>query len=596
MNKYRSHNCAELTEVDAPKKVYLSGWLHRKRDHGNLLFIDLRDHFGVTQCVIENKNKYFKILEDLRPESVIKVYGDVAKREPGTENKDLKTGKIEINIDNIEILSAAKDLPMPVFGEQEYPEDIRLKYRFLDLRRNQMHKNIVLRSKVISFIRSEMSKLGFLEFQTPILTSSSPEGARDFLVPSRLNPGKFYALPQAPQQFKQLIMVSGFDKYFQIAPCFRDEDARADRSPGEFYQLDIEMSFVEQENIFEVVEKLMINLFKNFSSKELMFEKFPRISYEEAMLKYGTDKPDLRNPLLIHDLTNIFTRADVTFDIFKKLVKSGANVRCIVTKNTKDKARSFFDSIDKWAREQGASGLAYFTIEKNNEISAKGPVGKFFSEKALKEIMKITNAEIGDSIFFACGKINDVEKITSLAREKIARDLNLIDENKFAFCWIVDYPMFELDEISKKIQFSHNPFSMPQGDEKKLNFDKPLEIKAYQYDIVCNGIELSSGAIRNHIPELMYKLFSIAGYDKTEVNEKFSGMINALSYGAPPHGGLAPGIDRIVMLLAGEKNIREVTLFPLNQNAEDLLMGAPSEVDEKQLKELSLKIDKKTNS
>ena len=596
MNKYRSHNCAELTEVDAPKKVYLSGWLHRKRDHGNLLFIDLRDHFGVTQCVIENKNKYFKILEDLRPESVIKVYGDVAKREPGTENKDLKTGKIEINIDKIEILSAAKDLPMPVFGEQEYPEDIRLKYRFLDLRRNQMHKNIVLRSKVISFIRSEMSKLGFLEFQTPILTSSSPEGARDFLVPSRLNPGKFYALPQAPQQFKQLIMVSGFDKYFQIAPCFRDEDARADRSPGEFYQLDIEMSFVEQENIFEVVEKLMINLFKNFSSKELMFEKFPRISYEEAMLKYGTDKPDLRNPLLIHDLTNIFTRADVTFDIFKKLVKSGANVRCIVTKNTKDKARSFFDSIDKWAREQGASGLAYFTIEKNNEISAKGPVGKFFSEKALKEIMKITNAEIGDSIFFACGKINDVEKITSLAREKIARDLNLIDENKFAFCWIVDYPMFELDEISKKIQFSHNPFSMPQGDEKKLNFDKPLEIKAYQYDIVCNGIELSSGAIRNHIPELMYKLFSIAGYDKTEVNEKFSGMINALSYGAPPHGGLAPGIDRIVMLLAGEKNIREVTLFPLNQNAEDLLMGAPSEVDEKQLKELNLKIDKKINS
>jgi aspartyl-tRNA synthetase len=596
MNKYRSHNCSELTEADSAKKVYLSGWLHRKRDHGNLLFIDLRDHFGVTQCVIENKNKYFKILEDLRPESVIKIYGDVAKREPGTENKDLKTGKIEINIDNIEILSEANDLPMPVFGEQEYPEDIRLKYRFLDLRRNQMHKNIVLRSKVISFIRNEMSKLGFLEFQTPILTSSSPEGARDFLVPSRLNPGKFYALPQAPQQFKQLIMVSGFDKYFQIAPCFRDEDARADRSPGEFYQLDIEMSFVEQENIFDVVEKLMINLFKNFSSKELMFEKFPRISYEEAMLKYGSDKPDLRNPLLIHDLTNIFTREDVTFDIFKKLVKSGANVRCIVTKDTKDKPRSFFDSIDRWAREQGASGLAYFTIEKNKEISAKGPVGKFFSQDALIEIMKITTAEVGDSIFFACGKTKDVEKITSLAREKIARDLDLIDESKFAFCWIVDYPMFELDEISKKIQFSHNPFSMPQGDIKKINFNNPLEIKAYQYDIVCNGIELSSGAIRNHIPELMYKLFSIAGYDKKKVNEKFSGMINALSYGAPPHGGLAPGIDRIVMLLAGEKNIREVTLFPLNQNAEDLLMGAPTEVDEKQLKELNLKIDKKINS
>jgi aspartyl-tRNA synthetase len=596
MNKYRSHKCSELTELDSDRKIYLSGWLHRKRDHGNLLFIDLRDHFGITQCVIENKNKCFKVLENLKPESVITVYGHVKKREPGTENKDLKTGKIEINIYNIEILSEANDLPMPVFGEQEYPEDIRLKYRFLDLRRNQMHKNIVLRTKVISFIRNEMLKLDFLEFQTPILTSSSPEGARDFLVPSRLNPGKFYALPQAPQQFKQLIMVSGFDKYFQIAPCFRDEDARADRSPGEFYQLDIEMSFVEQEDIFEVVEKLMINLFKNFSTKKLMFEKFPRISYEEAMLKYGSDKPDLRNPLLIHDLTNIFTRDDVTFDIFKKLVKSGAKVRCIVTKNTKDKARSFFDSIDKWAREQGASGLAYFTIEKNKEISAKGPVGKFFKPEALKEIMKITSAEVGDSIFFACGKTNDVEKITSLAREKIAKDLNLIDENKFAFCWIVDYPMFDLDETSKKIQFSHNPFSMPQGDIKKINFDKPLEIRAYQYDIVCNGIELSSGAIRNHTPELMYKLFSIAGYDKAKVNEKFSGMINALSYGAPPHGGIAPGIDRIVMLLAGEKNIREVTLFPLNQNAEDLLMGAPSTVDEKQLKELNLKINKNTNS
>ena len=596
MSKYRSHNCSELTENESEKKVYLSGWLHRKRDHGNLLFIDLRDHFGITQCVIENKNKYFKILESLRSESVIKVYGKVSKRELGTENKDLKTGSIEIHIEDIEILSEAKDLPMPVFGEQDYPEDIRLKYRFLDLRRNQMHKNIVLRSKVISFIRTEMSKLGFLEFQTPILTSSSPEGARDFLVPSRLNPGKFYALPQAPQQFKQLIMVSGFDKYFQIAPCFRDEDARADRSPGEFYQLDVEMSFVEQNDVFEVVEKLMINLFKNFSSKKLMHEKFPRISYEDAMLRYGSDKPDLRNPLLIHDLTNIFTTNDVTFDIFKKLVKSGSKVRCIVTKNTKDKPRSFFDSIDKWAKEQGASGLAYFTIEKDKEISAKGPVGKFFKQEALKEIMKITSADIGDSIFFACGKKNDVEKITSLARDKLAKDLNLIDENIFAFCWVVDYPMFELDEVSKKIQFSHNPFSMPQGDTKKLNFDKPLEIKAYQYDIVCNGIELSSGAIRNHIPELMYKLFAIAGYERKQVDEKFSGMINALSYGAPPHGGIAPGIDRIVMLLANEKNIREVTLFPLNQNAQDLLMGAPSEVDKTQLKELNIKVDEKISS
>jgi len=596
MNKYRSHNCSELTESDSGKKVILSGWLHRKRDHGNLLFIDLRDHFGITQCVIENDSKYFKLLEILRPESVICVLGIVVERESGTENKDLKTGKIEININSIDILSEAKELPMPVFGDQEYPEDIRLKYRFLDLRRNQMHNNIILRSKVISFMRSEMSKLGFLEFQTPILTSSSPEGARDFLVPSRLNPGKFYALPQAPQQFKQLIMVSGFDKYFQIAPCFRDEDARADRSPGEFYQLDIEMSFVEQENIFEVVEKLIINLFKNFSIKKLKDEKFPRIPYEEALLKYGSDKPDLRNPLIIHDLTNIFTREDVSFEIFKKLVKSGSKVRSIVTKKTKDKPRSFFDNIDKWAKEQGASGLAYFTIEKDTKIFAKGPIGKFFQEEALKQIMQTTGAEIGDSIFFACGKKNDVEKISSLARDKIANDLNLIDDSKFAFCWIVDYPMFAVDEITKKIEFSHNPFSMPQGDVSKINFDKPLEIKAYQYDIVCNGIELSSGAIRNHSLELMYRLFSIAGYDKKQVEERFSGMINALSFGAPPHGGIAPGIDRIVMLLANEKNIREVTLFPLNQNAQDLLMLAPSEVDEKQLKELGLKIDKKINS
>jgi aspartyl-tRNA synthetase len=589
MNKYRSHNCGVLSEKDINQSIHISGWLHRKRDHGNLLFVDLRDHFGITQCVIENNNKNFSVLEKLKPESVLTVSGKVIKREKGTENTDLKTGMIEINIESIEILSTAKELPMPVFGEQDYPEDIRLKYRFLDLRRQEMHENIILRSQVISFIRSEMSKLDFLEFQTPILTSSSPEGARDFLVPSRLNPGKFYALPQAPQQFKQLIMVAGFDKYFQIAPCFRDEDARADRSPGEFYQLDIEMSFVEQEDIFKVVEKLMVNLFGKFSSKKLLYDKFPRISYEEAMLKYGTDKPDLRNPLLIHDLTNIFSREDVSFEIFKKLVKSGSKVRCIVTKKTGEKPRSFFDSIDKWSKEQGASGMAYFTLEKNKQISAKGPVGKFFSEDALIEIMKITSADIGDSIFFACGKINEVEKICSLARDKIAQDLNLIDENIFAFCWIVDYPMFELDELTKKIKFSHNPFSMPQGNIKTLNFNKPLEIKAFQYDIVCNGIELSSGAIRNHTPELMYKLFSVAGYEKNKVDEKFNGMINALSYGAPPHGGIAPGIDRIVMLLANEKNIREVTLFPLNQNAQDLLMDAPSEIDEKQLKELSLK-------
>jgi len=434
---------------------------------------------------------------------------------------------------------------------------------------------------------------GFTEFQTPILTSTSPEGARDFLVPSRIHQGKFYALPQAPQQFKQLLMIAGFDKYFQIAPCFRDEDGRSDRSPGEFYQLDLEMSFVEQEDIFEVVEKIMINLFKKFSNKKLQYEKFPKISYEDAMLKFGTDKPDLRNPLIISDLTNVFTRDDVKFDVFKKLVKSGSKVRSILTKNTQDKPRSFFDNLDKWAKEQGASGLAYFTFEKNDKICAKGPIGKLFSEDSLKEIMKIISAEIGDSVFFACDKIKEVEKISSLARDKIALELNLIDDKKFAFCWIVDYPMFKMDETTQKIEFSHNPFSMPQGDPQKIDFKNPLNIKAYQYDIVCNGVELSSGAIRNHIPELMYKLFSIVGYDKNAVNSKFKGMINALSYGAPPHGGIAPGIDRIVMLLANEKNIREVTMFPMNQNAEDLMMNAPSEVSDKQLKELSISIKKK---
>jgi len=595
MNKYRTHNCSELSEKEINSKVMISGWLHRKRDHGNLLFIDLRDHYGMTQCVIENNNSFFPILEKSKPESVLKISGKVVKRSIGTENLELKTGKIEILIESAEVLSHAKELPMPVFGEQDYPEEVRLKYRFLDLRREEMHKNIVLRSKVISFIRSEMLKLGFLEYQTPILTSSSPEGARDFLVPSRLNPGKFYALPQAPQQFKQLIMVSGFDKYFQIAPCFRDEDARADRSPGEFYQLDLEMSFVEQEDVFEVVEKLMLNLFKKFSSKKILSDKFPRIPYQETMQKYGTDKPDLRNPLIIQEITDLFKRDDVTFDIFKKLVKTGSIVRAIITKNTKNKPRSFFDSIDKWAKEQGASGLAYFTLEKDGGIKGKGPVGKFFGSEALKELMKNCNAEIGDSIFLACGKEKEIEKILSLARNKIAQDLDIIDKDKFAFCWIVDYPMFELDESTNKIIFSHNPFSMPQGKIDKLDFDNPLNIKAYQYDIVCNGIELSSGAIRNYLPELMYKLFSIAGYSEKKVNDKFSGMINAFSYGAPPHGGIAPGIDRIVMLLAEKENIREVTLFPMNQNAQDLMMQAPSDVDENQLKELSLKKNVKKN-
>ena len=591
MNKYRTHSCAELNEKDIDENIILSGWIHRKRDHGNLLFIDLRDHYGLTQCVIENNNKYFPLLEKTRPESVVKISGVVIKRSRGTENLDLKTGKIEVSIKTVEILSNAAELPIPVFGEQDYPEDLRLKYRFLDLRRFEMHKNIILRSKVVSFIRSEMIKLGFLEYQTPILTSSSPEGARDFLVPSRLNPGKFYALPQAPQQFKQLIMVSGFDKYFQIAPCFRDEDARADRSPGEFYQLDLEMSFVEQEDIFQVVEKLMVKVFKEFSKNKIVSEKFPRIPFQESLKKYGTDKPDLRNPLIIQDITFLFSRSDVKFEIFKKLVKNGGVVRCIVTKDTKKKPRSFFDNIDSWAKEQGASGLAYFTLEKSEKLIGKGPVGKFFSEEALTELMQKCDANLGDSIFLACGKQNEVEQILSKARDKIADDLDLIDENKFAFCWIVDYPMFELDKNTNKIIFSHNPFSMPQGDVEKLNFNKPLEIKAYQYDIVCNGVELSSGAIRNHIPDLMYKLFSIAGYNRKEVEQKFSGMINALSFGAPPHGGIAPGLDRIVMLLANQKNIREITLFPMNQNAQDLMMKAPSEVDNKQLKDLGIKID-----
>ena len=593
MNKYRTHTCSQLTKKEVGSKVKISGWINKKRDHGNLLFVDLRDNYGITQCIIDQENKNFKEIEKLQLETVVKIKGSVLERTAETVNKEIPTGEIEVSIDEFEVLGTCKELPMPVFSDQEYAEEIRLKYRFLDLRRKKIHENILLRSKVISFIREQMNKFGFLEFQTPILTSSSPEGARDFLVPSRLNPGKFYALPQAPQQFKQLIMVSGFDKYFQIAPCFRDEDARADRSPGEFYQLDLEMSFVEQEDVFKVVEELLINTFKKFSNKKMLFEKFPRISFDEAILKYGSDKPDLRNPLIINDITEIFSRDDVSFEIFKKLVKNGSLVRCIVTKNTKDKPRSFFDGIDKWAKDQGWAGLAYFTLEQDKEITAKGPVGKFFKEEALKELMKITNAEVGDSIFFACNKKDEIEKITAQAREKIANDLQLIDENIFAFCWIVDYPMFEIDESNGQIGFSHNPFSMPQGNLETLNFEKPLEMKAYQYDIVCNGIELSSGAIRNHKPELMYKLFSIAGYSKEQVDEKFSGMINALSYGAPPHGGIAPGIDRIVMLLANEKNIREVTMFPMNQNAQDLMMNAPSEVNENQLKELNLSLKKR---
>ena len=595
MNKYRTHNCSELNDKDIGKSIKLSGWIHRKRDHGNLLFIDIRDHFGITQCVIENKDKNFKILEKLRPESVILVEGNVIKRSKETENKDLKTGLIEIKIKKIQVLSEAKELPMPVFGEQEYPEEIRLKYRFIDLRRNEMHENIKLRSKILSFIRLKMVESNFLEFQTPILTASSPEGARDFLVPSRVHPGKFYALPQAPQQFKQMIMISGFDRYFQIAPCFRDEDGRADRSPGEHYQLDMEMSFVEQEDVLKTVEPIFYDLFSKFGGgKQINKVPFPRIKYNDALNKYGTDKPDLRNPIELIDVTKIFNSKEVNLKIFKDVILKGGIVKAIPTPDTKNKPRSFFDGLNNWAISEGASGLAYITFEKSgNKIIGKGPIAKFFSEKAVLELMKLCNISESDSVFFVCNKQKEAITFSGVARQKIANELKIIDNNQFKFCWITDYPMYEYDEKEKKLDFSHNPFSMPQIDIKAFDTTDPLKILAYQYDLVCNGYELSSGAIRNHIPEYLYKVFSKVGYSKDMVEKNFSGMIKALSYGAPPHGGMAPGIDRIIMLLANQKNIREVTLFPLNQNAEDLLMEAPSKASEKQLKELHIKTIKK---
>ena len=592
MHKYRTHTCSELTKKDAGKKVKLSGWIHRKRDHGNLLFFDLRDHYGLTQCVTENSSNFFKEVEKTKPESVVCVSGEVIKRSKDTINKDLFTGEIEITLTSFEILSAAKDLPMPVFGEQDYPEDIRLKYRFIDLRRKEMHENIILRSKVISFIRNKMIKGGFLEFQTPILTASSPEGARDFLVPSRLHPGKFYALPQAPQQFKQMVMIAGFDKYFQIAPCFRDEDSRADRSPGEHYQWDIEMSFVEQEDIFKTLEPIFCELFSEFGKNKTISKKpFKRIKYKDSMIKYGTDKPDLRNPIEIFDVTDIIKRDDVKLDIFKKLIAEGAIVRAIPAPNTSSKPRSFFDEFNNWAKEEGAKGLGYIIMEKNKEkLIGKGPIAKLFSEDAIKELIKLCGLKSNDSIFFSCDAKKNVERIAGLARQKLGITLNLIDNKRFEFCWIIDFPMYHFDEKEKKIDFSHNPFSMPQIKSEDFDKTDPLSILAYQYDLVCNGFEISSGAIRNHLPDLMFKVFSKVGYSKDEVNAKFEGMIKALSYGAPPHGGMAPGIDRIVMLLANKTNIREVTLFPVNQNAQDLLMGAPSKASETQLKELSIKV------
>ena len=595
MNKYRTHNCSELDENNIGKTIKLSGWIHRKRDHGNLLFIDLRDHFGITQCVIENKDKDFKTLEKIKPESVLMIDGLVVKRSKETQNKDLKTGLIEVKIKSIKILSEAKDLPMPVFGEQDYPEDIRLKFRFIDLRRNEMHENIKLRSRVLSFIRSKMIQSNFLEFQTPILTASSPEGARDFLVPSRVHPGKFYALPQAPQQFKQMIMISGFDRYFQIAPCFRDEDGRADRSPGEHYQLDLEMSFVEQEDVLKTVEPIFYDLFKEFGKgKKINKTPFPRIKYEDSMKKYGTDKPDLRNPIEINDVTKIFESPDVKLKIFQDIIAKGGVVKAIPASNTSSKPRSFFDGLNNWAISEGASGLAYITFEKKqNKIVGKGPIAKFFSDKAIIELIKNCKINEKDSVFFVCNKEKEATKFSGIARQKIGEELKLIDEKSYYFCWITDYPMYEYDEKEKKIDFSHNPFSMPQVDIKDFDKTDPLKILAYQYDLVCNGYELSSGAIRNHIPDYLFKVFNKVGYSKEMVEKNFSGMIKALSYGAPPHGGMAPGIDRIVMLLANQKNIREVTLFPLNQNAEDLLMEAPSEATEKQLKELYIKTVKK---
>ncbi len=592
MHRYRTHTCAELTKKDAGSKVKLAGWIHRKRDHGNLLFFDLRDHHGLTQCVIENSSSFFKLVEKAKPESVVCVSGDVVKRTSDTVNKDLSTGEIEITILSFELISEAMELPMPVFGEQEYPEETRLKYRFIDLRRKEMHENIILRSKVISFIRKKMIEGGFLEFQTPILTASSPEGARDFLVPSRLHPGKFYALPQAPQQFKQMVMISGFDKYFQIAPCFRDEDGRADRSPGEHYQLDMEMSFVEQDDIFKTMEPLFFQLFTEFGKgKKVSQTPFKKITYKNSMLKYGTDKPDLRNPIQISDITELIKRDDVKLDIFKKIIEKGGVVRAIPAPNTSSKPRSFFDGYNNWAKEEGAKGLGYIILEKNNgKLIGKGPIGKFFSEKAIGELAQICKLKEKDAVFFSSDKIGEAERISGIVRQKLGKELNLIDNKKFEFCWITDYPMYQYDEKEKKIDFSHNPFSMPQIEAKDFEKTDPLSILAYQYDLVCNGYELSSGAIRNHLPELMYKVFNKVGYSKEEVNKKFEGMIKALSYGAPPHGGMAPGIDRIVMLLAEKSNIREITLFPMNQNAQDLLMGAPSKLEDKQLKELNIKI------
>ena len=595
MHRYRTHTCGVLREGDIGKEVRLSGWCHRIRDHGGLLFIDLRDHYGITQVVADPDSPSFKHAEKLRSEWVVRIDGKVRKRPAGTENPDLPTGAIEIYISEIEVLGPAGELPMPVFGDQEYPEDIRLTYRFLDLRRERLHRNIMMRGAVIDSIRRRMKEQGFFEFQTPILTASSPEGARDYLVPSRLHPGKFYALPQAPQQFKQLIMVSGFDRYFQIAPCFRDEDARADRSPGEFYQLDLEMSFVTQQDVFEAVEPVMRGVFEEFSGGKTVTPKFPLIPYKDAMLKYGTDKPDLRNPLVIADVTDEFNEASVTFNAFKNLIKAGGVVRAIPGPAAAAQPRSFFDKLNDWARQDmGAPGLGYIVFDADG---GKGPIAKFIPPDVQAKIMAKAGVGAGDVVFFAAGKPAAAARLAGAARTRIGEELGLIAKDRFEFCWIVDFPMYEWNEEEKKIDFSHNPFSMPNmALEEFLALDPTdretiLSIKAIQYDIVCNGIELSSGAIRNHRPEVMRKAFAIAGYGEDTLEQKFGGMLHALSLGAPPHGGIAPGIDRIVMLLCGEENLREVVLFPMNQRAEDLMMGAPAEVTPRQLRELHIRLN-----
>ena len=587
MHRYRSHNCGELRDGHVGQKIRLSGWCHRIRDHGGVLFIDLRDHYGLTQCVVDPDSPAFQAAETLRSEWVVRLDGEVKHRPAGTENAEMPTGLIEVYVREIEVLGAAAELPVPVFGDQPYPEETRLKYRFIDLRREKLHANIMLRGHIIDSLRTRMKREGFFEFQTPILTASSPEGARDFLVPSRLHPGKFYALPQAPQQFKQLLMVAGFDRYFQIAPCFRDEDARADRSPGEFYQLDVEMSFVTQDDVFASIEPVLQGLFEEFSNGKPVTKVFPRIAYRDAMLKYGTDKPDLRNPLVIADVSEEFARDDVSFKAFK-----GKTVRAIPAPGAGAQPRSFFDKLNDWARSEGAPGLGYVIFEEEHgALAGKGPIAKFIPAEAQAAIAAKAGVKAGDAVFFSAGEEAPAAKLAGAARVRIGTDLGLSKTDVFEFCWIVDFPMYEYNEDDKKIDFSHNPFSMPQGGLDALDTMDPLDILAWQYDIVCNGVELSSGAIRNHRPDIMRRAFEIAGYDEDVLIERFGGMYRAFQYGAPPHGGIAPGVDRIVMLLAGEENLREVTLFPLNQRAEDPLMGAPSPATTKQLRELHIRLN-----